>query len=321
MVGTLNKLINQSTTTEDKTMFYFAVIDGHGGQTCSEWLRENLHHHIEGVRSREVAKIVTAWRKEVGGYFARFRPQVLQDYIGGLDPDNTDQLSLEARLTAAFLSADLHYIRDNSEAGAVASVALIQSHDNQPFWNSSTYTISSAHVGDTRILLCSTEKGGLSEALTTNHHPSSPAEQERLRRFTTRFTTDSFGTERFGQFANTRAFGDARMKKVGVSAEPQLAVVDCHAESYAFMVMCSDGITDVLSDQEIVDVVKTFDTDTPARAAEELVMLAQRLGTDDNASCCVVRLPAWDVDFSRVDYTKDLRKYRSENANVRDRRT
>ncbi|CCG83721.1 protein of unknown function [Taphrina deformans PYCC 5710] len=315
-VGTLNRLANRLDS--NSTIFYFAMIDGHGGSECAEYLREELHDHIESMKSREVAKMLTAWRKEIGGYFQRFRPTVLQDYVGGLDPDNTDQLSLEARLTAAFLNADLEYLRLGRPSGAVASIALIQSHDHRPFWESSSFTITSAHVGDTRILLCSTDRGGLAESLTTNHHPSSPAEMERLRRFTTAFTTDSFGTERFGQFANTRAFGDIKMKRVGVSAEPQLAVVDCDRESYAFMVMVSDGVSGVLSDQEIVDLVKF--SDEPARAAEEIVRLAEELGTDDNSTCCVVRLPAWDAEFDKVDYTKDLRTYRKENASGRDRR-
>ena len=317
-VGTLNKLAARSDNTSNSTIFYFAMIDGHGGTACADYLRDHLHHHIEGMRSREVAKMVTAWRKEVGGYFGRFRPQVLQDYIGGLDPDNTDQLSLEARLTAAFLQADLDYIRLDQPSGAVASIALVQSHDSRPFWESSSYTITSAHVGDTRILLCSTERGGLSEVLTTNHHPSSPAEVERLRKYTTAFSVDSFGSERFGAFANTRAFGDAKMKRVGVSAEPQLAVVDCDAHSYSFMCLVSDGVTGVLSDQEICDIVKN--AGDPARGAQEVVRMSERLGTDDNATCCVVRLPAWDFEYEKLDYTKDLRAYRLESVSGRERR-
>lgn len=316
-VGTLNRLANRLDT--NKTIFYFAMIDGHGGSECAEYLKTQLHDHIEGMKSREVAKMLTAWRKEIGGYFQRFRPAVLQNYIGGLDPDNTDQLSLEARLTAAFLNADLEYLRSNKTSGAVASIALIQSHDEKPFWDSTSYTITSAHVGDTRILLCATKNGGLAEALTTNHHPDSPTEMERLRRYTTAFSTDSFGTERFGAFANTRAFGDAKMKKAGVSAEPQLAIVDVDdGMTYSFMVMFSDGVSGVLSDQEIVDLIKF--AKEPAKAAEDIVKLAETLGTDDNATCCVVRLPAWASNYEKMDYTKDLRAYRLENSSARERR-
>lgn len=315
-VGVLNKLARRLDS--NSTIFYFAMIDGHGGSECAEYLKTTLHDSIESMKSREVAKMLTAWRKEIGGYFARFRPTVLKNYIGGLDPDNTDQLSLEARLTAAFLDSDLQYLRTEQPSGAVASIAVVQSHDDKPFWESSSYTITSAHVGDTRIMLCSTEKGGLAEVLTIDHHPDSQAEMDRLRRFTTAFTTDSFGTERFGSFANTRAFGDAKMKKVGVSAEPQLAIVDCDRDSYSFMVMVSDGVSGVLSDQEIIDVVKF--SDAPASAAEAVVKLAEKLGTDDNSTCCVVRLPAWEADFDKIDYTKDLRTYRLENTSSRDRR-
>ncbi|KAL9600660.1 MAG: hypothetical protein Q9179_003123, partial [Wetmoreana sp. 5 TL-2023] len=142
------------------------------------------------------------------------------------------------------------------KGGSTASVALISTPTPTPFWHPSTpSTLVNAHCGDTRILLCRTSDG-LAVPLTTNHHPSSPSEAARLRRHAASFATDSFGEERMSGLANTRSFGDMASKRMGVSAEPQVQTTQLSAAEYAFMVLCSDGVSNEASDQEIVDIVK-----------------------------------------------------------------
>jgi len=53
-----------------------------------------------------------------------------------------------------------------------------------------------AHVGDTRVLLCSTDDG-TAHAMTENHRANGRVESVRLRRMMgTGFITDSFGDAR-----------------------------------------------------------------------------------------------------------------------------
>jgi protein phosphatase PTC6 len=69
----------------------------------------------------------------------------------------------------------------------------------------------------------------------------------------------SFGSEMFlGRLANTRAFGDSKLKRYGISAEPEISIHNLIGKKFAFMVLVSDGVTSVLSDQEIVDCVSNF---------------------------------------------------------------
>lgn len=105
-------------------------------------------------------------------------------------------------------------------------------------------------------------------------------EAQRLRKYAANFfMTDSFGEERFISLANTRAFGDVDYKDVGVTAEPdfnQYIIGDLAAilefltpeeiqkhtigglgGDESFIVLCSDGVTNVLTDQEIADIVMT----------------------------------------------------------------
>jgi serine/threonine protein phosphatase PrpC len=163
-------------------------------------------------------------------------------------------LTMEQRLMLAFLKTDIE-LMNNKSVGSTASVALINSLDKLPFWTSNSLEISIAHVGDTKILLCEVEKGN-AIPLTYDHHPSSITETERLSKSGGFIITDSFGSEMYlGRLAVSRSFGDSKLKRFGVSAEPEICIHNLIGKKFAFMVLVSDGITSVLSDQEIVDCV------------------------------------------------------------------
>lgn len=195
-----------------------------------------------------------------------------------------------------------------------------------------------AQVGDTRAILC--DKNGIAHSLTRNHHPSNPIEASRLRKYSTGLImTDSFGEERYLNFANTRSFGDIIAKDKGVSAEPEILeylIGDSsklnkfklgHADiirnnkiqdfggDECFIVLVSDGITNVLSDQETVDLVMSTHNNNgvnkgnPSRCAQEVVSFVESVGGEDNATCLVVRLKGWGK-WPLNDRTGELREER-----------
>ncbi|EXJ93359.1 hypothetical protein A1O1_01751 [Capronia coronata CBS 617.96] len=202
------------------------------------------------------------------------------------------------------------------KGGSTCSVALVSTPSPTPFWNpATTSSVLVAHVGDTRILLCSTATGA-AIPLTTNHHPSSPVESNRLRRYAATFVTDSFGEERISGLANTRAFGDIASKRIGVSAEPEIKRVELGPAEYSFMVLMSDGVSGTLDDQEVVDIVK--EARTPEQAARDVVNFATEVSTEgDNATCLVVRMGGWErrqeggLGSLR---TKESRDYKRQSA-------
>ncbi|RFU27403.1 hypothetical protein B7463_g8935, partial [Scytalidium lignicola] len=179
-------------------------------------------------------------------------------------PLNADDiLGSPAHLSCNWIGGPTRFI-----GGSTASIALISTPTPTPFWHPATpCTIVAAHVGDTRIILCDTATG-LAKPITTNHHPSTPLESTRLRRYAATFSTDSFGEERMSGLANTRAFGDMRSKRIGVSAEPEITRVELLPAEYSFLVLVSDGVSGTLDDQEIVDVVK--EAKTPEQGARDL---------------------------------------------------
>ena len=272
--------------------------------------------------------LVDQWKDTVGGYFRRFKPE----YFCTDEADAANSApSIETVLMYSFLKADLDFVSaqarkpdpDNHSdkplnaddilgepahltpskhriggptrfvGGSTASIALISTPTPTPFWHpASPSTLVVAHVGDTRILLCNTATG-LAVPVTTDHHPSTPTEGNRLRRYSTTFVTDSFGEERMSGLANTRAFGDMRSKRIGVSAEPEIRRLELAPAEYSFIVLVSDGVSGTLSDQEIVDVVK--EAKTPEQGARDVVSYATEVSREgDNATCLVVRLGGWE---------------------------
>lgn len=300
--------------------------------------------------------LVAKWKDTVGGYFRRFRPQYfdLPSPGGEETPAAEAPLSIETVLMYAFLRADLDFVTAQAKkpdpenhcdkplnahdilgqpahltpsnhriggpirffGGSTASIVLISTPTPTPFWHpASPSTLVVAHVGDTRVLLCNTATG-LAVPLTTNHHPSSPIESTRLRRYAATFVTDSFGEERMSGLANTRAFGDMRSKRIGVSAEPEIRRVDMAPAEYSFLVLVSDGVSGTLADQEIVDMVK--EAKTPEQGARDVVGFATEVSKEgDNATCLVVRLGGWE---RRIEGgmgsmgTKEVRDFRKKDA-------
>jgi protein phosphatase PTC6 len=193
-------------------------------------------------------------------------------------------MTLEQRLCLSFLQCDTKLIRDKYEDGSTASVVLVQSKG--AFWETKTdLDLILAHVGDTRILLCEAPRGE-SIQLTTDHHPDAVIESDRIRKLAAYVSADSFGENMFlGHVANTRSLGDIAMKPFGVSAEPELIRRTVKANEAAFLVLMSDGISSVMSNQEVVDCVK-LESD-PTQAAANVLNLAEQLGAEDNCTVMV----------------------------------
>ena len=245
-------------------------------------------------------------------------------------PINDKKSSVEAALMYAFLKADFDFISAQSrkegqedtvlsdralnendvlgnpyqptqhiggfkkfDGGSTCSIALLSTPASRPYWDPVTpCTLVTAHVGDTRIVLCNTANG-LAETITTDHHPSYPIESQRLRRYAGNFVTDSFGEERISGLANSRSFGDMTHKRIGISAEPEVRRLDLGPAEYSFLVLVSDGVSGEISDQEIVDIVK--EAKTPEQAARDVVSFATEVSIDaDNATALVVRLGGWE---------------------------
>jgi protein phosphatase 1L len=94
-----------------------------------------------------------------------------------------------------------------------------------------------------------------------------------------------YGTWRVeGILAVSRAFGDRRLKKF-VSADPEIKSRVLTAGD-GYLILASDGVWDVFTSQEAVDIVSR--ADTPQLAASMLTDAAFRAGSSDNITTLVI---------------------------------
>ena len=125
------------------------------------------------------------------------------------------------------------------------------------------------------------------------------------------------------------SLGDLRYKKFGVTAEPEVRTKVLEGSGvyrrsrfqsepflgadWAFLVLVSDGISAILSDNEIVDLVR--DVNDPKTAAEKILAFSEELGGNDNATAIVIPLAGWNK-IDGPDKTRELRDYRRLQAGM-----
>ncbi|MED6216065.1 hypothetical protein PIB30_004095 [Stylosanthes scabra] len=138
-----------------------------------------------------------------------------------------------------------------------------------------------ANVGDSRAVIC---ENGKAKQLSVDHEPSREKKSiEKRGGFVSNIPGDVPRVD--GQLAVARAFGDKSLK-MHLSSEPDVFIVhvDHHTE---FLILASDGIWKVMSNQEAVDSIKQIkDADA---AAKHLIQEAVSKKSKDDISCIVVR--------------------------------
>ncbi len=203
-------------------------------------------------------------------------------------------------ITEVYLKTDQDFLKDeknqNRDAGSTASTAvLVGDH------------LLVANVGDSRAVIC---KGGQAVALSTDHKPNQTNERQRIEN--AGGVVMWAGTWRVGGIlAVSRAFGD-RLLKQYVVADPEIQE-DTIEEGVDFLVLASDGLWDVVTNDEAVEIVakifkpKEADAEEAANeltkeakilnakeadaeeAANKLTKVAYQKGSADNITCLIVR--------------------------------
>uniref|UniRef100_A0A0D9VC94 protein-serine/threonine phosphatase n=1 Tax=Leersia perrieri TaxID=77586 RepID=A0A0D9VC94_9ORYZ len=166
-----------------------------------------------------------------------------------------------------FLKAESSHTRD---AGSTASTAILVGD-----------RLLVANVGDSRAVVC---RGGDAIAVSRDHKPDQTDERQRIE------DAGGFvmwaGTWRVGGvLAVSRAFGDKLLKQY-VVADPEIKeeVVDSSLE---FLILASDGLWDVVTNEEAVGMVKPIQD--PEEAAKRLLQEAYQRGSADNITVVIVR--------------------------------
>ncbi|KAG4922865.1 hypothetical protein JHK86_051678 [Glycine max] len=173
------------------------------------------------------------------------------------------------------------------------------------------------NVGDSRAVLGTRdhEDSLIAVQLTVDLKPNLPREEERIklrrgRVFSLQNEPDVarvwLPNSDFPGLAMARAFGDFCLKDFGLIAVPDISYHRL-TEKDEFVVLATDGIWDVLSNEEVVDIVASAPQSTAARALVESAVRAWKTKfpfckVDDCAAVCLFFDS--DSDFKSTD-TKD----------------
>uniref|UniRef100_A0A2P2PS35 protein-serine/threonine phosphatase n=1 Tax=Rhizophora mucronata TaxID=61149 RepID=A0A2P2PS35_RHIMU len=138
-----------------------------------------------------------------------------------------------------------------------------------------------ANVGDSRAVIC---KNGVAKQLSVDHEPSKEKSIIESRGgFVSNIPGDVPRVD--GQLAVARTFGDKSLK-LHLSSEPDVVEQPIDDET-EFVILASDGIWKVMSNQEAVDSIKG--TKDAHSAAKSLIENALSKRSKDDISCIVVR--------------------------------
>lgn len=156
-------------------------------------------------------------------------------------------------------------------------------------------TILASNVGDSRAVL---SRNGSAVPLTRDHKPSDDRERARIRAIGEDIEWDPYGQLfRVCDLSLSRAIGD-RFAKPAVSSEAEITRFPLLGKNDEFVILASDGLWDVMSNQETVDfihgrlselgrnqVVQNF-AEQRFKLAEQLANEALERGSADNV--CVL---------------------------------
>ncbi|XP_019107845.2 probable protein phosphatase 2C 59 isoform X1 [Beta vulgaris subsp. vulgaris] len=180
----------------------------------------------------------------------------------------------KSAIADAYTHTDSEFLKSensqNRDAGSTASTAILVGD-----------RLLVANVGDSRVVIC---RGGEAIAVSRDHKPDQSDERQRIE------DAGGFvmwaGTWRVGGvLAVSRAFGDKLLKQY-VVADPEIKEEKVDS-SLEFLILASDGLWDVVSNEEAVEMVKPIQDSE--EAAKKLMKEAYQRGSADNITCVVVR--------------------------------
>uniref|UniRef100_A0A7C8Z1K5 protein-serine/threonine phosphatase n=1 Tax=Opuntia streptacantha TaxID=393608 RepID=A0A7C8Z1K5_OPUST len=170
--------------------------------------------------------------------------------------------------------AILSHNPDLGRGGSTAVTAILV--DGQKLWI--------ANVGDSRAVL---SRKGQAIQMSIDHEPNTERGSiEKKGGFVSNMPGDVARVN--GQLAVSRAFGDKNLKS-HLRSDPDIKFVDVGPDA-DLMILASDGLWKVMSNQEAVDIARK--TKDPLKAAKQLATEALHRESKDDISCIVVRFRA-----------------------------
>ncbi|OOQ85526.1 protein phosphatase 2C [Penicillium brasilianum] len=265
---------------------YFSIFDGHAGTFAAEWCGKKLHLILEEIMRKNPNTPV---------------PELLDQTFTSVD-QQLEKLPLKNSGCTAVIAVLRWEDRIPSSQSATGSAALAAAAaagridansdaNNTPTQEGPSIpklqhkaqrqrVLYTANVGDARIVLC---RNGKALRLSYDHKGSDENEGKRIANAGGLILNNRVN----GVLAVTRALGDAYLKDL-VTGHPYTTETVIQPDADEFIILACDGLWDVCSDQEAVDLIRNVQD--AQHASKLLVDHALARFSTDNLSCMVIRL-------------------------------
>jgi serine/threonine protein phosphatase PrpC len=207
-----------------------------------------------------------------GRDICNFLEEALAENVA-IELEHDDDASMETRLERAFLITDIQALKMGlTTSGATVAICLIQRHAHG-------FLLHVANAGDARVVLCHDRQ---TYRLSHDHRADDPIEVERI--------TSAGGIvvrgRVMGILAVARSLGDHAFKNY-VTAKPHVKSMNVKAGD--FVIVACDGLWDVLTDNEAVQIVTNWRGvgNKKEDISQFLVEEALKRGSADNITCIV----------------------------------
>ncbi|ESW14185.1 hypothetical protein PHAVU_008G259800 [Phaseolus vulgaris] len=189
-----------------------------------------------------------------------------------------DEDDVEEAVKRGYLNTDSDFLKKDLHGGSCCVTALIRNGN-----------LVVSNAGDCRAVI---SRGGVAEALTSDHRPSREDERDRIENLGG-YVDLCRGVWRIqGSLAVSRGIGDRHLKQ-WVTAEPETKVLRIEPE-HDLLILASDGLWDKVSNQEAVDIARSFlvgnNKSQPLVACKKLVDLSVSRGSMDDTSVMLIKL-------------------------------
>jgi len=185
---------------------------------------------------------------------------------------NPDVAPLEA-LRAAYLTTDKQMGETQIHFSGTTSISVLIRKEGKERW------LYAANAGDARAVIC---RNGVAVRLSYDHKGSDETETKRI--------VDAGGfvvlNRVNGILAVTRSLGDHAMKDY-VIGDPYLQSIQLD-QTDTHLILACDGLWDVASDQEAVDLI--LPENDAQKMSEKLLLHALKNGSTDNISVMAIVL-------------------------------
>ncbi|XP_037425409.1 probable protein phosphatase 2C 30 [Triticum dicoccoides] len=208
---------------------FFGVFDGHGcshvATSCGERMHEIVAEEAGGARSLG-SDDADRWMGVMERSFARM---------------DAEAVSSRSRASGAPTCRCELQLPKCDHVGSTAVVAVVGPRH-----------LVVANCGDSRAVI---GRGGAAIPLSSDHKPDRPDELERIQAAGGRVIFWD-GARVFGVLAMSRAIGDSYLKPFVIS-DPEVRVLDRKDGEDEFLILASDGLWDVVSNEVACHVVRS----------------------------------------------------------------